>query len=67
MSDQLYVVFKVIFHGILLLVTSSSCSDPRGFCVYEVGASRRKNLQTHIDEEHVLIPAGHITFFSLRW
>jgi len=38
-----------------------------GFCVYEVGASRRKNLQHTLMKNTMLIPLVTITFFYFGW
>ena len=38
-----------------------------GFCTYEVGASRRKNLQHTLMKNTLLIPLVTITFFFVGW
>ncbi|MBM3584129.1 MAG: ammonium transporter [Alphaproteobacteria bacterium] len=38
-----------------------------GFCVYEVGASRRKNLQHTLMKNTMLIPVISVTFFLFGW
>jgi ammonium transporter, Amt family len=38
-----------------------------GFCVYEVGASRRKNLQHTLMKNTLVIPLVTITFFLFGW
>ena len=38
-----------------------------GFCVYEVGASRRKNLQHTLMKNTMLIPLVTVTFFYFGW
>jgi len=38
-----------------------------GFCVYEVGASRRKNIQHTLMKNTMVIPLVTITFFYFGW
>jgi ammonia channel protein AmtB len=38
-----------------------------GFCVYEVGASRRKNIQHTLMKNTMLIPLVTITFYFFGW
>jgi ammonia channel protein AmtB len=38
-----------------------------GFCVYEVGASRRKNLQHTLMKNTLVIPLVTVTFFFFGW
>ena len=38
-----------------------------GFCMYEVGASRRRNHMHTLMKNTMLIPLGTVTFFFFGW
>ncbi len=67
MSDQLAsltVIFTEFYYWVTVVIMFLIHV---GFCVYEVGASRRKNLQHTLMKNTMLIPLVTITFFFFGW
>ena len=67
MTDQLAsltVIFTEFYYWVTVVIMFLIHV---GFCVYEVGASRRKNLQHTLMKNTMLIPLVTITFFYFGW
>ncbi len=62
--DSLTVIFTEFYYWVTVVMMFLIHV---GFCVYEVGASRRKNLQHTLMKNTMLIPLVTITFFFFGW
>lgn len=62
--DSLVVIFTEFYYWVTVVMMFLIHV---GFCVYEVGASRRKNIQHTLMKNTMLIPLVTITFFYFGW
>jgi len=62
--DSLMVIFTEFYYWVTVVMMFLIHV---GFCVYEVGASRRKNIQHTLMKNTMLIPLVTITFFYFGW
>ncbi|MBC6440848.1 MAG: ammonium transporter [Rhodospirillales bacterium] len=62
--DSLMVIFTEFYYWVTVVLMFLIHV---GFCVYEVGASRRKNIQHTLMKNTMLIPLVTITFFYFGW
>ncbi len=62
--DSLMVIFTEFYYWVTVVMMFLIHV---GFCVYEVGASRRKNIQHTLMKNTMLIPLVTITFYFFGW
>lgn len=62
--DALTVIFTEFYYWVTVVIMFLIHV---GFCVYEVGASRRKNIQHTLMKNTLVIPLVTITFFYFGW
>ncbi|MBN34563.1 MAG: ammonium transporter [Rhodospirillaceae bacterium] len=62
--DALMVIFTEFYYWVTVVMMFLIHV---GFCVYEVGASRRKNIQHTLMKNTMLIPLVTVTFFYFGW
>ena len=62
--DALMVIFTEFYYWVTVVMMFLIHV---GFCVYEVGASRRKNIQHTLMKNTMLIPLVTITFYFFGW
>jgi len=62
--DALIVIFTEFYYWVTVVIMFLIHV---GFCVYEVGASRRKNIQHTLMKNTLVIPLVTITFFFFGW
>jgi ammonium transporter, Amt family len=62
--DSLVVIFTEFYYWVTVVFMFLIHV---GFCVYEVGASRRKNIQHTLMKNTLVIPLVTITFFFFGW
>jgi ammonium transporter, Amt family len=62
--DSLTVIFTEFYYWVTVVMMFLIHV---GFCVYEVGASRRKNIQHTLMKNTMLIPLVTVTFFFFGW
>ena len=67
MEDQLYALTTIFTEVYYWITVVFMFLIHVGFCMYEVGASRRKNMMHTLMKNTMVIPLVTVTFFYFGW